>query len=263
MFKLGGHRPDPQKDDYRLFNKSLFSSKAPVYSGDADLRPFSSPRHDQRQTGTCVAQSVIKALEIKRIQKHGHAAHVPLSVMDLYFGARDAMRPKETDKDEGTHIYLACDVVRKFGVCREVMNPFDEKNLFVPTPVEATREAYMNKIKANYRIDSTGWDRVDDVIANLQMGNPVVFGTLVGQSWFNYTGSGDPLPPTSSDDSKGGHATCLVGYVDGKFITENSWGTSWGDNGYGWLQPEVIASPNSTDFWVIADGSEVWYDEAK
>lgn len=256
MFKLGGYRSDP-KDNYDVFDKSIFKA-SPINSGDIDLRPFSSPRHNQRQTSTCVAQSVIKALEIKRIQKHGKGAHVSLSVMDLYYGARDEMNPKETDRDQGTHIYLACDVLKRFGVCREIMNPFDEKNLFIPTPIIATRESYMNKIQSSYKISSEGNDRIQDVIINLQMGNPVVFGTLVGENWFDYNQKSLPLPPTKLQDSKGSHATCLVGYVDGKFITENSWGEDWGDNGYGWLQPEVISDKYSQDFWVIVDGSELW-----
>lgn len=263
MFKVGGHRPDPSTVNYTQFSKSFFDGHQPILAGDADLRPFTSPRHNQRRTGTCVAQSVIKALEIKRIQKHGSASHVPLSVMDLYFGARDLMDPKETNVDNGTHIYLACEVLKTFGVCREVMNPFSESNLFIPTPILATREAYLNKISQAYRINSSGWDRVDDVIANLQMGNPVVFATIVGNNWFNYGPNSPPLGPTSWQDSKGGHATCLVGYVDGKFIDENSWGTNWGDNGFAWLQPEVIAEQSSTDFWVIADGSEAWYEGKK
>ena len=63
----------------------------------------------------------------------------------------------------------------------------------------------------------------------LQAGNPVVYGTIVGQNWFDYT-KGQVL--TIPEDNQGGHCTCLVGYVNGKFIGENSWGKSWGEQGY-------------------------------
>lgn len=263
--KLGGHRPDPEKE-YLSFNKhELFKNSAPLYTGgNIDLRPFSSPRHEQRTTDTCVAQSVIKALEIKRIQKHGHAKHVDLSVMDLYFGCRDKMNPRETNKDDGTYIYLACEVLKDFGVCRESMHPFKESNLYIPPPILATRESYLNRIKTAYKIQKGGWDRVDDVISNLEMGNPVVFGTAVGKNWVNYSGTSDePLRPTPWEERKGNHAVCIVGYVDGKFIIENSWGTWWGENGYGWLRPEVIEDDASKDFWVICDGSEVYAENIK
>lgn len=261
--KIGGHRPDPTKQYNEFDKKELFRGAAPLYVGDADLRQFSSPRHDQTTTDSCVAQSVIKALEIKRIQKYGHAKHVDLSVMDLYYGCRDRMNPRETHKDDGTYIYLACEVLRDFGVCRETMHPFQMKNLFIPPPILATREAYMNRIKTAYKINKGGWDRVDDVIANLQMGNPVVFGTRVGKNWQHYRADSEPLRPTPWEESKGNHAVCIVGYVDGKFIIENSWGITWGQNGYGWLRPEVIEDDASKDFWVICDGSEVYAENIK
>lgn len=263
MFKLGGHRPDPAKQYQAFDKKELFRNSAPLYSGEPDLRPFSSPRHNQTTTDSCVAQSVIKALEIKRIQKYGHGKHVDLSVMDLYYGCRDRMDPRETNKDDGTYIYLACQVLKDFGVCREVMHPFRMENLYVPPPILATREARMNQIKTAYKINSGGFDRVEDVVANLEMGNPVVFGTAVGKNWLDYSDDSEPLRPTKWEETKGNHAVCIVGYVDNKFIIENSWGTRWGDNGYGWLRPEVIADSASKDFWVICDGSEVYAENIK
>jgi C1A family cysteine protease len=261
-YKLGGHREDPHSDRYLSFDKKIYKTAA-VFTGEADLRPYSAARQNQITTSSCVAHAVIKALEIKRCMKYGLAAHVDLSVLDLYYGARDLMTPKETDRDEGTQIYLACDVLRRYGVCREVMHPFKEENLYRPPPILATREAFMNKIDSHYKIMSTGWDRVDDVIAALRSGNPIAFGTMVGENWMNYTNDSEPLRPVKWEDAKGRHATCLVGYVDGKFITENSWSEFWGDNGFGWLQPEVIADDQSKDFWVINLGSDVFNEGKK
>lgn len=262
--KIGGHKPDPIKNYPAFDKKELFGGASPLYTGgDIDLRRFSSPRHNQTTTDSCVAQSVIKALEIKRIQKYGMAKHVDLSVMDLYYGCRDRMEPKQTNKDDGTFIYLACWVLKEMGVCRESTHPFRMENLYIPPPILATREARMNQIKTAYKIQKGGWDRVDDVIANLEMGNPVVFGTAVGNNWKYYTEDSNPLLPTKWEDTKGNHAVCIVGYVGGKFIIENSWGTSWGDNGYAWLRPEVIADGASKDFWVICDGSEAYSENIK
>ena len=45
------------------------------------------------------------------------------------------------------------------------------------------------------------------------------------------------------DTVRGGHAISIVGYrTDGRFIVRNSWGTSWGDKGFGYLQPDYIAA---------------------
>lgn len=219
--KLGGWLPDPKsEDEYWGFDKNKFSFN-PESKGDVDLRPFSSPVHNQRSTSTCVGNAVVKALEIKRIQKYGHEKHENLSRLDVYYGARDLMNPKRTDVDSGTHISLACDVLRRFGVCREKMFPFDEKNLFIPPPVMATREAYLNKIHSHFRITTKGNDRLDDIILNLQAGNPVVFGTAIGENWFKYNGT-EPIKQDTKFD--GGHAMVVVGIINDLFIIENSWG---------------------------------------
>ena len=42
---------------------------------------------------------------------------------------------------------------------------------------------------------------------------------------------------------RGGHAVCIVGYrSDGRFIVRNSWGTGWGDHGFGYLAPSYISA---------------------
>jgi len=58
---------------------------------------------------------------------------------------------------------------------------------------------------------------------------------------------------------RGGHATHLVGWDEqrGLFIGENSWGTDWGDEGFYWMAPEVLADARSNDFWVITG---IWED---
>lgn len=257
-YKLGGHRPDPGYD-FVPYSASIFNGSERLLPGGADLRPFSSPRHDQGRTGSCVAQAVIKALEIKRIMKYGHDKHVDLSVLDLYYGARDKMSPKETNYDGGTYISLACQVLKEYGVCRESAHPFKSENLYIPPPILATREARLNRIKAAYKIKSYGEDLLTDVILNLEMGNPVVFGTTVGNNWMYNTGQVIGITP--ENEVKGRHAVCIVGFMNDLFIIENSWGKNWGDNGYGYLKPEVLTDLESKDFWVICEGSEAWYEK--
>ena len=114
------------------------------------------------------------------------------------------------------------------------------------------REAYLHKISAYYRVEQTGQERIQRVIEALQAHHPVVFGTLIGEAWYTY-GPGQVLQPPVPGHEEGGHATHLLGWDDTRslFIGENSWGTSWGDNGFYWMAPEVIADPRSNDFWVI------------
>ena len=261
--KVGGWKPDPANKKYYCFDKTalkLSGSNIPYQSADEiDLRPYTSARHDQRSTGSCVAQSVVKALEIKRIIQHGHANHVDLSVLDVYYGARERMTPPEVNIDDGTYISLACDVVRELGVCRDTMHPWSPTNVFNKPTVMASREARLNRIKSHFKIKSYGQNRLNDIIFNLKAGNPVVFGTTVGRDWMSYMGGATPL--TVETRPLGGHAMTIIGYVGGLFIIENSWGTIWGEDGFGYVDPAVFTHASTRDIWVMVDGSEAWTEQ--
>lgn len=249
-----GFRPEDDNPKHWIYERDLKPKMITTTSGDVDLRPFSSKRHNQGSTNSCVANSVVKALEIKRIMQHGHDAHKDLSRMAVYYLARELMFPVETAKDEGTYVSLACDVLRRFGVCFEEDWPFDMAHLFKAPSWSAMRKAYQNKIESFYKIKSTGRERVEEVIRCLQAGNPVVFGTVVGDQWKGYGKNQVLVEPT---EWEGRHATVLVGFKDGTFLGENSWGERWGDDGFYRMDPGYIASNNSADFWTIQAGWEM------
>ena len=264
-YKIGGHLPDPEDDDsaqrYWSFSSQLRPHLAPG-TGDADLRPFSSPRHDQGRTGSCVAQATVKALENLERQHLcrekgiapaalGPDDHSNLSVLALYYLCREQMQPSRVNEDSGTYPSLACECLRRFGVCVEQEWPFDPDQLFRSPSVMAMRDAYVHKVSAYYRIKETGNDRVEAVKEALRASHPVVYGTDIGDNWMRYRAGQVLNKPASLE---GGHATHLVGWLEtrGVFIGENSWGTRWGDDGYYLLAPEVVADGKlSRDFWVI------------
>ena len=65
--------------------------------------------------------------------------------------------------------------------------------------------------------------------------------------------------PGSSDRVQGGHAVVAVGYDDNRKIgnekgalkIRNSWGTAWGEGGYGWLPYTYIEAGLADDFWSL------------
>lgn len=84
----------------------------------------------------------------------------------------------------------------------------------------------MNIAKSNGYIQSFGkLKTIDDVKTNLVIHGPVIIITSA------YTDAG-MLYWRPIGKNRGGHATVLVGYNKDGFILKNSWGTSWGDNGY-------------------------------
>lgn len=281
--------------DYRAaFAPSVSLRLLPSYLTLAsDLRPYSpKTRHKQTTTGTCVANATARGAEIKQIQKLTDDAvaagvdraqalatakdrYVPVSRRALYYLARELMPlrsdgRKETDVDDGTQISLAARVLAESGVCPEAPLagrpatecwPWDTTLVSLCTAPSwmALRSSYVHKISRWAKIKSTGEDLVEDVIANLAVGNPVPWATRCGHAWMSYDGK-SALGMQS--DIIGMHATCLVGWdpnlFGGVFLFENSWGDYWGDGGFGYMAPEVIASDDSFDFLCMMAGWEDW-----
>lgn len=234
------------------------------------LRQYSPRRHDQGPTGTCVANSGTRGLEIKRMILHSaggvpdFSKHVPLSRLALYYGARELMDPPEVDRDEGTHISLAAEAIRLYGIPAEEPRPgrpVEEawpwsdalSDLCTPPSWMAMRAAYVHKISKWAKIKSTGTQRVSDVIANLAAMNPVQIGFDVGDSWFAYQ-PGEILQEEKS--VKGGHAVLIVGWDPSRtaFLIENSWGSGWGDDGFCLVDAEVVAGLTAYDLVAYSGG---------
>ena len=93
----------------------------------------------------------------------------------------------------------------------------------------------------------------------LASGFPFVFGFTVYSSFESeevaQTGI-VPMPDTENEQVLGGHAVLAVGYDDASqcFIVRNSWGSSWGDNGYFYMPYAYITNPNlASDAWEITN----------
>ena len=101
-----------------------------------------------------------------------------------------------------------------------------------------------------------------------------MFGFTVYDSIAQAQGAGKgriPFPITT-DRVAGGHAIAAVGYDDtieikhsgapsptrGALIIRNSWGTTWGDRGYGYMPYEYVLRRLAVDWWVLMKAE--WLD---
>lgn len=251
------HRQEPRESIEKHWSFSAYMKPAMHSTGNmaSDLREFSSPRHDQRNSSSCAAQTTIKYRELLRIKTYGRDAHVDLSRLACYFLARELMDPPETDRDEGSFISANAEALRRFGVCTETQWPFVDSNILRSPPWRIMQSAYKNKIPGWTVITTSGSNRVDDAILTLANGLPIAYGRPVGQDWFDYQGD---APLGVSEDPKGIHATLLLGWdpQKGVFFGENSWGVGWGIDGFYEIYPEAIADPEASDFVIMADTPE-------
>jgi hypothetical protein len=259
-----GYRQDPPKKAGETPDRDFtlqLRPKLAEQSGDVDLRPFTTPTN-QYSAGSCVGNSTADSLEV--LNAIQGLPPVQLSRLFVYTMARNMMDEDldgrgDIDRDHGTYIRLAFDVLSKFGICREDISvdqggwPYDLEKLFVLPSLKAMRAATGHRLHSYYRITETSQDRLDAIIAALRGKHPVVFGTLVGDEFMNLTNEGPVGPPKSP---KGGHAILCVGYLQNKgFIIKNSWGTGWGDNGCCIMTPEYLAWGGTTDLWVPTMGA--------
>ena len=167
-----------------------------------------------------------------------------------YYNARSI--EGTTGEDSGASIRDAVKAVNKFGMCQESSWPYDISKFTEKPPEECYTIAVNHKSILYRRLDQD----INQLKACLVKEYPFVCGVAVYDSFMsekaNQTGM---IPiPKPTEKKLGGHALCFCGYDDDMkcFIFQNSWNSSWGDNGYGYLPYEYMLCPElASDFWVI------------
>ena len=149
-------------------------------------------------------------------------------------------RPGTMIEEAGTSLKAALDVLRKFGAVPDELLPFriatnlypGKEQVFYATAAARKIAAYFNLRKnlANWR----SW------LAN---SGPLLVALTVDQTWFDAASTNGILDTFRPVPNAGGHAVVVVGYrADGRFIIRNSWGTTWGDGGFGYASASYIKS---------------------
>lgn len=137
----------------------------------------------------------------------------------------------------GSSIQDALGLVRRQGIASMQDFPYDARNCSAMPSDEVRRRARPQAIADWRRVDIN--DRVE-VKSQLNAGFPVVIGMDIDQG-FESLGHGQIYTGPSGKDL-GGHAMVVVGYDDNKgaYKVLNSWGTTWGTGGYGWISYEAF-----------------------
>lgn len=220
-------------------------------AGDIDLSKYCIAMN-QYALSSCVGNGTVEALEmLENIAHEGIPGYQPtvLSRLFIYNGARE--QEGTLDKDEGTHVRTAFNVLATLGVCTEQLWPYDDTKVFTSPSFLAQRQALGHKIHAAYRIETQGDQRLQDIVTALRAKHPVVFGTTVTKAFESLDTSSGPVgTPGASDPIAGGHCMVVAGYIGGLFVIKNSWGTDWGNGGFAYFTPDYMAWAGTDDLWV-------------
>jgi C1A family cysteine protease len=204
------------------------------YLTDVQMTPC--PVLNQGNLGSCVAQSAYALLYIMSKGK------ISLSRLQLYMCLRASDNSSLT-KDTGGTIRGVMKAISNYGVCNENLWNYDVTKFDKLAPKLAFSNTY-NIYNFVYTFVIQDYIHIKEVLVS---GNPIICGIAVYES-FQSPNSNKygviPIPNTKKEKLLGGHAILLIGYDDNSktFKFQNSWGTNWGDKGFGYIPYDYIIS---------------------
>jgi C1A family cysteine protease len=235
--------------------------------GKIDLRPWCSEIENQGDLGSCSAHAGMGIVEY--FERRAFGRHIDGSRLFLYKTTRNLMG---VSGDTGAWLRNVMGALVLCGVPAEKYWPYTDEN----PDFDKEPASFIYAIADNYEAlkyfchDPLGANiPPDKVVANvkkfLNSGIPSMFG-FFGFPSFNQADVPGGIPfPCPDEQAQWGHAVVAAGYDDKMIITNkkcnkaatgallirNSWGTVWGDKGYGWLPYEYVLQGLALDFWSL------------
>jgi C1A family cysteine protease len=216
-----------------------------------DLRPQCPPIYDQGDLGSCTANAIAGAIQFEQMKQQLPTIFNP-SRLFIYYNER--VMEGTVASDSGAQIRDGIKSVANQGVCPEAMWPYVVANFSQQPPQNCYDTATQNKVKRYQRLSQ----HLTLMKACLASGYPFVFGFTVYDSFETpqVAQTGVVPMPAASEQVLGGHAVVAVGYDDSqqRFIVRNSWGTTWGQQGYFTMPYAYLTQSHptlSSDYWTI------------
>jgi len=297
-FELGmGWLPDyPDFRDYTIEKQEVTSDKAkkagqkePVKAmlakvgvaepaevsipASIDLREWCSPIENQGSLGSCTANA--GAALVEYYERRAFGKHIDASRLFLYKATRNLLH---WTGDRGAFLRTTMGAMALFGLPPEEYWPYVIADFDKEPSAFCYAFAQAYQAIQYFRLDPPGTSKdllLKQIKCLLAAGLPSMFGFTVFSS-IEQAGNDVKIPyPCNGEKILGGHAVAAVGFDDkikivnttcgvkteGALLIRNSWGTGWGDKGYGWLPYEYVLRGLAIDWWTMLKSE--WVDTGK
>lgn len=226
-----------------------------------DLRSKMTPIRDQKNLGSCTSFAMSGIVEY--FEKDIYHRYTPVSTLFTYKATRNLMKVKG---DTGAYMRSVMGSLALFGTPPEEFWEYDIKKFDIEPPAFTYAFASNFQSMKYIRLDHSNalpehtMKLIKQFLVN---GFPSIFGFTVFESIEKANSNGGFIPyPNANENVLGGHAMVICGYDDKtkNFIIRNSWGTDWGDSGYGYLPYAYFENSLADDVWIII--SQEYVDHA-
>jgi C1A family cysteine protease len=246
--------PDARDYKYARMIRLTGTAKKPA---TIDYRPVMPPVFDQGDRGSCVACAAAWTIKAYQEIVQGDFPEDGLSAAFLYTLCKQ--NDGEPD-EEGTTPKTAMQILRNYGICWEDTMPYSTLTSLpapkVPPIPRGCAGSLNNRIKTYAQLCSVT-DRIRSqtlavIRKALENEGPII---MAIQVYSNFEPDKQGVLPMPAGILLGGHAVGIVGDLPDKqyLILRNSWGTSWGQNGYAYMPYAWLTSQSVFTGWHVME----------
>jgi hypothetical protein len=202
-----------------------------------DLTKWSVPVGDQGPIGSCATWAIDYAMLGWYSNRHGKAGQ-PFAPMYTY-----SQISKASGGDNGSTFKEVFELARTSGSETMARYPQGDFDYFTQPTSEQRIDAANHRISSWQKLFSGSYQGDAGVRAikrALAQGKPVALGIPVRDGFYELSSNPSAVVDDTTSEIYGYHAVLALGYNASGVLIQNSWGTGWGNQGFGRLSWDVV-----------------------